>query len=154
MTCLTHVELVWMAKRIESWIRFGRVAEEHPVDRSCRVVSFAPDSVFAVVRWSANDYGTIASRILILRAVAPRERYTTVATIHPGADILLRLSGWPKVEKVLRAIDPIEALGIDPIDVAPEHWRHVHNRLLVNEQPRSYTRDQHKAWLRRRRVHP
>ncbi|MFL9828161.1 DUF2840 domain-containing protein, partial [Rhodoplanes sp. SY1] len=68
MTSLTHVELVWMAKRVESWIRFGRIVEEHPVDRSCRVVSFEPNSVFAVVRWVANDYGTVASCIMILRA--------------------------------------------------------------------------------------
>jgi hypothetical protein len=154
MTSLTHVELVWMAKRVESWIRFGRIVEEHPVDRSCRVVGFEPNSVFGVVRWAANDYGTVASRIMILRAVSPRERYATLPTVHPGADILLHLSGWPKVEKVLRVIDPIEAQGIDPVEVAPEHWRHVHNRLSVNEQARPYTRDQHKAWLHRRRVRP
>ena len=25
---LTHVELTWLEKRIEHWIRFGRIAEE------------------------------------------------------------------------------------------------------------------------------
>jgi hypothetical protein len=37
----------------------------------------------------------------------------------------LRTYGWPKVERVLQAIDDIEALGIDPADVAPDHWRHI-----------------------------
>jgi hypothetical protein len=33
----------------------------------------------------------------------------------------LRLSGWPKVERVLQLIDAVEVLGIDPADVAPDH---------------------------------
>jgi hypothetical protein len=36
----------------------------------------------------------------------------------------------------MQAIDIVEALGIDPADAAPEHWRHVHNRLFVDEKPR------------------
>jgi hypothetical protein len=66
----------------------------------------------------------------------------------------LRLSGWPKVEKVLQAIDAVEALGLDPADAAPEHWHHIHNRLSVNEVPRCYTHTRHQAWLHRRRITP
>ena len=111
-----------------------------------------PSSIFAFVRWASNDYGTVASRIDILRAVRPGARYSTVPYVRPGAEILLRLAGWPKVEKVLQAIDAVEALGIDPADAAPEHWRHIHNRLSVNEEPRRYTQSRHQAWLHRRRV--
>jgi hypothetical protein len=78
----------------------------------------------------------------------------TVPYVRPGGESLVRLSGWPKVEKVLQAIDAIEALEIDPADVAPEHWRHIHNRLSVGEQPRPYTRSRHQAWLHRRKVSP
>ena len=39
---LTRVELTWLEKRIEHWIRFGRTAEETIVNRRRRVVSFAP----------------------------------------------------------------------------------------------------------------
>src|SRR6516164_4646437 len=137
MTDLTHVDVLWFQKRIENWIRFGRIAEEKVVDRNRRSVSFAPGSIFALVRWASNDYGTVASRIDILRAVRPGERYSTVPYVRPGGEILLRLSGWPKVEKVLQAIDAVEALGIDPADAAPEHWHHIHNRLSVGEQPAS-----------------
>jgi hypothetical protein len=151
---LTHVELLWIEKRVETWIRFGQIAEQRIVDRSRRIVSFAPDSIFAVVHWAANDYGTILSQIDILRAVAPGEPYAVAPDVKLGADILLRVSGWPKVEKVLHAIDAVEALGIDPAEAAPEHWRHVHNRLSVGEQPRSYTLSRHKVWLRRRRIDP
>ncbi|HET6184608.1 MAG TPA: DUF2840 domain-containing protein [Acetobacteraceae bacterium] len=31
------------------------------------------------------------------------------------------MSGWPKVERVLQAIDAIEALGVDPADVSPDY---------------------------------
>jgi hypothetical protein len=151
---LTHVELRWIKQRVENRIRFGRTKQEHVIDRYERVVSFAAGSIFAFVRWAANDYGTVLSRIDILRAVAPGERYVTVPYVRPGGESLLRISGWPKVEKVLQAIDAVEALGIDPADVAPDHWQHVHNRLSVGERPRPYTRSRHHAWLRRRRVMP
>jgi hypothetical protein len=154
MSQLTHVELLWVKKRVENWIRFGRTAEEHVLDRQRRLVSFAPGSIFAFVRWAANDYGTVISRIDILRAVGPSERYSTVPYVRPGGESLLRLGGWPKVEKVLQAIDAVEALGIDPADAAPDHWRQVHNRLSVGERPRPYTQRRHQAWLRRRKVWP
>ena len=154
MNNLTHVELVWVKKRVENRIRFGRSVEDHIIDRSWRLVSFAPGSTFAFVRWSANDFGTVISRIDILRAVRTGERCSTVPFVRPGGENLLRLSGWPKVERVLQAIDAIEALGINPANAAPEYWRHVHNRLSANERPHHYTPSQHEAWLRRQRVNP
>jgi hypothetical protein len=75
-----------------------------------------------------------------------------VPYVTPGGEILLRLSGWPKVERVLQMTDAVEALGIYPADVAPDHWHHVHNRLSVNENPRPYTKARHRAWLHRQRV--
>jgi hypothetical protein len=151
---LTHVELIWIEKRIEHWIRFGRDAGEQILDRRRRILSFAPDSIFAYVRWAANDFGTVVSRLDILRAVHPGEAYSVIGYVRPGGEILLRMSGWPKVERVLQAIDAVEAAGIDPADAAPDHWRHVHNRLVADEQPRSYTPARHAAWLKRRRIAP
>ena len=66
----------------------------------------------------------------------------------------MRVSRWPKVERVLQAIDAIEALGVDPADVAPDHWRHVHNRLTAGAVPHAYTRERHAAWLKRQRIVP
>ncbi|MCQ8140488.1 DUF2840 domain-containing protein, partial [Vibrio parahaemolyticus] len=45
--------------------------------------------------------------------------------MRPGGEILLRVDNWPKVERVLQAIDAVEALDVDPADAAPEHWRVV-----------------------------
>ena len=149
---LTAVELTWLEKRVEHWIRFGRDVGETIIDRRRRVLSFAPNTIFAFVRWASNDYGTVVSRIDIVRAIAPGEAYQTLPFVRPGGEILLRISGWPKVERVFAAIDAVEALGIDPADAAPDHWRHVHNRLGAGYEPRPYSRDQHRAWLLRRRV--
>ncbi|WP_342724135.1 DUF2840 domain-containing protein [Bradyrhizobium sp. B097] len=148
----TTVELLWLEKRIENRVRFGRAASEKIIDGHRRVLSFAPGSIFAFVRWTSNDFGAVLSRIDILRAVAPGQRYSTVPCINPGGDSLLRLSGWPKVEHVLHLIEAMEALGINPADAAPEYWHHVHNRVSVNENPRTYTRSRHQAWLNRRRI--
>ena len=149
---LTQVELTWLEGRTERWIRFGRSSSETIIDRWQRILTFPPDSVFAFVRWAANDFGTIISRIDIVRAVARGDAYQTLPCVSPGGDILLRISGWPKVERVLQAIDAVEALGIEPADAAPDYWRHLHNRLLAGEQQRPYDRGQHCAWLLRCRL--
>ena len=149
---MTRVELTWIEKRIEHWIRFGRIAKDEIVDRHRRIVSFRPGAVFALVRWAANDYGTVSSRIDIVRAVGAGEPFTTLPFVQPGGDILLKLEGWPKVQQVLAAIDATEEAGVDPCDAAPDHWRHVHNRIAAGHQPRAYTLERHRAWLKRREI--
>lgn len=151
---LTHVELTWIEKRIEYWIRFGDDVHELILDRRRRVLSYQPGSIFALVRWASNDFGTIISRIDIVRAVSPRQPYQTLPFVRPGGDILLKLEGWPKVERVLQLIDAIEARNIDPAAVSPDHWRHIHNRLTAGHEPRAYTFEQHRAFLKRRSAEP
>jgi len=146
---LTDVELTWIEKTFEHWIRFGRVAQDRIVSRRTRVVSFPPGAVFAFVRWASNDFGTVVSRIDVVRAASPGEPYATLPFVSPGGEILLHVAGWPRVEQVLQAIDAVEAAGIDPCDAAPDHWRHVHNRLAAGLRPRAYTIQRHRAWLRR-----
>ena len=149
---LTHVELTHIEKRIENWIRFGREAREHVLDRRRRVFSYLPGSVFAFVRWAANDFGTIISRMDIVRAVMPGESYQTLPFVSPGGEILLKIEGWPNVEQVFRHVDAVEAADIDACEVCPDHWRHVHHRLSAGQEPRAYTMERHQAWLKRRRV--
>ncbi|RWQ37068.1 MAG: DUF2840 domain-containing protein [Mesorhizobium sp.] len=148
----TLVELTWREKRIEYWIRFGQQTYEQVLDRHRRLVGFAPGSIFAFVRWAANDYGTVLSRIDVVRTVNRGEPFQTLPFIRPGGDILLKVEGWPKVARVLEIIDAIETLGIDACDVAADHWRHVSHRITAGLEPRPYDVDRHKAWLKRRRA--
>lgn len=149
---LTQVELVWIEKQVEHWIRFGREVREQVLDRRRRNLFFPPGAAFALVRWAANEHGTVLSRLDILRAVGPDEPCQTIPTVTPGGDILLRVDGWPKVERMLQLIDAIEARDIDPAEVSPDHWRHVHNRLAAGETPRAYTLQRHRAFLLRREI--
>ncbi len=149
---LTQVELVWIEKQIEHWIRFGREVREQVLDRRRRILFFPPGTTFALVRWAANEHGTVLSRLDVLRTVGPGEACQTIPTVTPGGDILLRVDGWPKVEHVLQLIDAIEASDIDPAEVSPDHWRHVHNRLTAGETPRAYTPQRHRAFLLAREI--
>jgi hypothetical protein len=147
---LTQVELLWIEGKIERWVRFGRATSARIVDRRRRIVCFAPGSIFAFVRWRSNDYGTVVSRIDIVVPVIAGRPHVSLPGVTPGGDILLHLSGWPKVEAVLQAVDMVEAIGVDPCDAAPDHWRHVHNRLAAGLSPRTYALDRHRAWLQRK----
>lgn len=150
----TLVELTFEKRKVEHWIRFGNKTYEEIIDRRRSVVGFAPHTIFAFVRWAKGEHGTIISRIDIVRAIGRGEPFQTLPFVRPGGDILLRLEGWSKVERALAAIDAVEALGLDAADAAPDHWRHVHNRLTAGLDPVAYTPERHAAWLHRRRIEP
>src|SRR5260370_24810218 len=126
---MTEVVLVFYEGRIEHWLRFGTQDRERILDRRRRIIAFAPGEVFAFVRWEANDYGTVLSRLDILRACDAGDVISTVPGVTPGCEILLRLDGWPRVTRALGVIADIEARGIAPAMVAPDWWRHLHNRI-------------------------
>lgn len=150
----TLVDLTWRRGKIEHWIRFGRKSYEQMLDRHRSIVGFAPNSIFAFIRWAANDFGTIISRIDIVRAIGRGEPFQTLPFVRPGGEILLKVESWRQVECVLQAIDAIERLGIDLEAVSPDHWRHIHNRMTAGQDLRVYTLDQHRAFLLRRRTEP
>lgn len=150
----TLIELTFQKQKVEHWIRFGRKSFEQIIDRRRSIVGFAPESVFAFVRWASNDYGTIVSRLFILRAIGRGEPFQTVPFVRPGGEILLRIDGWPKVQRALAVIDTVEALSVDPADASPDYWRHVHNRLSAGQEPNPYTPERHAAWIGRRKIAP
>jgi len=151
---LTHVTMFWRKGSQEDWLRFGKPVADKIVSRSERIESYAAGQVFGLVRWASNDYGTIRSAFDIVRAVSAGEPVTPVPQVDPGGDVLLSVHGWPKVAQVFRLIDAIEASAIDPCDVAPDHWRHIHNRLAARDTPRDYSSARHHAWLQRRALLP
>ena len=149
---LTEVELTWIERRHEDWLRFGHAVDARIIDAARRVLFFPPGTIFALIRWAANGYGTILSRLDILQAVPPGAPCQSVPQVRPGAVTLLRVDGWPKVERVLQAIDAIEAQGVDPAEVSPDHWRHLHHRIAAGMHPNGYDAARHRAWLKRREV--
>ena len=139
----TLVELTWREKRIENRIRFGRIVDEQRLDRRRRIVSFAPSSVFAFVRWAGNEYGTIISRIDIVRTVAAGEPFQTLPFVRPGGEVLLRTDGWPKVERVLQAIDAVLQVlfwpaAADDYSVPRLFWDTPVGRMLTLAKFRAY----------------
>ncbi|NQW50753.1 MAG: DUF2840 domain-containing protein [Rhodospirillales bacterium] len=44
------------------------------------------------VRWASGDFGTVISRIDILRTVRRGESFSSVPYVRPGGEILLRVS--------------------------------------------------------------
>ena len=151
---LTHVTLFWHKGEREDWLKFGKPVADQIVSRSQRIQSYATGQVFGLVRWASNDYGTVRSALDIVRAVDASGPITAVPQVDPGGDVLLSVHGWPKVAQVFLLIDAIEAAGIDPCDVAPDHWRHIHNRLAGREVPRDYSPARHRTWLQRKALLP
>lgn len=151
---LTHVLLTWRQGQREDWLRFGKPVCQRIVDRRTRVESYAPGQVFGLVRWASNDFGTVRSTLAIVRAVGPGAPCTTIAQVDPGGEMLLSVRGCSRVAQVFRLIDAIEAADIDPCEVAPEHWRQVHNRIAGHERPSDYSPARHRAWLLRRALEP
>lgn len=149
---LTEVELIWVEKKMN----IGFASGASPASASSRAERAS--SAFRQARssrssaGSPNNFGTVSSRINVICAVAPGEAYTTLPFVRPGGEVLLHIEGWSKVEQVLAAIDAVETAGVDPCDAAPDHWRHVHNRIAAGHQPRPYTMERHRAWLRRREI--
>lgn len=148
----TQVDLEWRRDRLETWLRFGTPVEEILHDRRRRTLVFAPGAVLARVRWAGGDYGTTASELEVLRTVGRGQPFVTRPGVCPGGELLLLLVGWTRVRRGLAAIDQIEASGFDPAAIAPDHWRHVHNRLTTGLAPRPYERRRHRAWRLRLQV--
>ena len=151
---LTRVTVYWRKGAREDWLKFGKPVANRIVDRRQRIESYAAGQVFGLVRWAANEYGTVRSSLDVVCAVEAGQPCTRLPQVDPGGDILLSVRGWPKVAQVFRLIDAIEASGIDPCEVAPDHWRHIHNRLAARELPRGYSPERHRAWLQRRALLP
>ena len=143
---LTLVSLIWIEQKRQHWIRFGRPSSDRILDRRRREVGFKPGAMFGLVRWASAGRGTVLSRLDILVAPASYEACIRLPGVNPGAVSLLRLTGWPRVERALKVIDAVEAMGLDPAAISPDYWRHVHARLVVGETPRPYTSIRHRAW--------
>jgi hypothetical protein len=144
---LTRVVLAFVPERVNNRLRFGRPVHEMRLDRWRTIAQFAPESVFCRVCWLANDYGTTVWNLSVLQAGNAGESMQSMAGVFPGARRLLLASGELKVQQVLRVIDAIEALGIDPVAASPAYWQLLHNRLATREPLPDYKLERHAAHL-------
>lgn len=145
---LTRVSLAYVEHRINLYLRFGRPLRELRLDRWRRCASFMPGAVFCRVRWESNDYGTTRWQLMVLQACAPCESMQRIAGVRPGAQLLLCAEGEARVQAVLRRIDAIEALFIEPARAAPAYWHTLGNRLAARQPLPVYSAERHAAWLR------
>jgi hypothetical protein len=142
---LTWVELIDDEGRTERWIRFGAVVETHKISLHNRFVGFAPGAVFAYVRWACGPRGAVGARLDILQAVDCGAARVAIPGVTPGAVSLLRLNGWSRVRHALAVIDAVAETGVPLEAVAPDHWRHVHNRMSTGLRPQAYSQVRHRA---------
>ena len=57
----------------------------------------------------------------------------------PGAHILLRTQGATRVKRALKMIDQLESETGDLTLVTESYWRHLHNRLEINQAPHGFS---------------
>lgn len=152
MTSLTRVRLAFVADRLNQWLRFGKPMVEDVPDPTYRYVYFAPGSVFGLVDWRANDYGTVRWCLSILRVAGPGERIACIAEVEPGAQLLLHAATPGKTWRVLQLIDAIEAQRIVLEEVSEDYWRVLHQRLVAGIEPPVYSAAEHAAMLCRREL--
>ena len=150
MNDLTEIALVHQPGQLEQWVRFGRHTSERILDRRRRLLLFKPHETIAFVRWASNAYGTVDSRLDIVRTVEPGAAFTALPFVRPGAEALLSVTGWPKVATVLKLIDTAEATAGDAAAVCPAYWGHIHLSLASGLQAKPYLQARHRAWSLRR----
>jgi|GEM_PF-1217615 len=149
---LTRIDLFNVVGKIERTFVFGAVQTEEVHDASRRTVTVAAGAVFALMEKRVEASGVMHSRIAVLKAVASGEAFTTHPNVAPGAEILLDLRGWMRVQAVLEAIESVRRTGFKPEAAALDYWRHVGARVGVSLPPRPYSRRRHRASLLRRLV--
>ena len=150
----TRVALLHQPYSADDWLRFGRPSTERRIDRRQSIAVFSAGAVFAYVRWRAGDYGTVLWRLWVLQATCGSEPAVTLSGVDPGASILLAVSGEGKVKRAFALIDEIEALALDPAEIAPTYWQVAHNRLAAHGAPRAYGLAEHQAFLAARSLQP
>ena len=149
-TLTTQVELRLAADRRTHYLVFGAPAHRKDLGAERALVYFQPGDVFGYLRWDPDEYGRPEERFWILQAGNPSDILYPVSGVSPGATVLLEARGGEAVTRVFKIVEDIEALGIAPPDVCPDHWRLVHNRLLTGLPLLTYSWRRHRAWLLRR----
>lgn len=143
---LTRVSLVHIPRHRVLSLRFGHPVREVVIDDMRSTAIFLPGARFARVRWEAGNAGLTCRQLLVLQACTLHEPMQRIPGIDPGACNLLSVEGPHDVRAVLPKIAAIEALGIDPVDIAPAYWRQLGDCLTARQPLPDYIAARHAAW--------
>ena len=131
---LTRVNLLFLPEFANDWLRFGDCSYWRPLDKRRAIAAFAPDAVFAYVRWRAGNYGTKDWRVLFCRAGRPGDLLQKIPGVYPGAELLCYINGKKRVQNTLAFIDSLEGKGYEPQRLPPSYWRCASVQLLLGNQ--------------------
>jgi len=149
---LTRVSLAYIERQFKLYLRFGKAAHIHRIDRWRRCAVFLPTAIFCRIRWQANAYGTVRWQLMVMQAGTPLDAIQRIPGVQPGARLLLHAEGEKQVRAMLKRIDAIGAQGIAPTAVSPAYWRTLANRLSARLPLPDYTVQRHVAWLARKEL--
>ena len=150
---LTRVELFYLKNHVNYWLRFGDFSFEKNIDRRRAYVWFMPDHLFCYIRWWANDYGTKEWTLAILRScTGHKDGQQGYHGINPGAEILLYVKGSTYVKRVLIIFDEIDGQNINLGGVSPDYYRYLGQCIPARGSPHPYGIDQHRAFLKSRKM--
>ena len=147
MTPKTLVSLIFIPRRMNVYLRFGKPLEVRDIDHRKRVALFAPGSVFCRIWSQSNDFGNTRWELSVLQALDPGESSQRVVGVAPGAKLLLHVNTPRGRRAATELIKAIENQDIDVTQVAPTYWQTVHGRIAARCEPARYSREQHHAYL-------
>ena len=145
---LTRVSLVFIPDRVNVWLRFGQPVGKRYLDEDRSIADFMPGEIFCRVDWRSGRYGTTSWQLLILQTCSPDESVLQIAGIQPGAELLLRASGQPRVLQLLNYLDDIEQRAVDLSRVPATFWRLAHHQMQARLPLPEYTAARHQAAVR------
>lgn len=135
---LTRLVVMYKEKRKRHQLVFGNPVVTREVGGPYfeRHLFFEPGQLFGLEIWEANDYGTVRWLILVLRAVAPGERASLIASVTPGAEILLAARGRNSVRSARAWLSSLAGAGADLVLLPPDYYRASHFKLKARLAPR------------------
>mgnify|MGYP003884016617 CR=1 FL=1 len=131
----TRVELHRDRPARTLWLRFGKPAMSMRSARGYRVECYAPGQIFGLARSISATQGNANSSFEVHLACRSSGSSSEPGGCEAGSVILLSVTGWRQVRHVLGVIDAIEALGIDPCNLASEFWEEIQTRLVASQGP-------------------
>lgn len=153
---LTRIETIFLKDRVNHYTRFGRPVMKNSGPSYRGYEYYGPGQLVGYVQWYAGDYGSRLWRFIILMTVFGTQKCVLQAVpgIAPGAVIIMDIEGALKVRVAMKVLDQIEGIGIDPADVSPAYYGHLHQRIMINQSCHRYTMEQHQSFLNEQRLLP